>query len=218
MRTNIEKCRAAKLPSVGYQLIGKKIVQTLLRNDAVFKRFLPDTKFGALKQFFTGLWLLDSVPPAAAEAFCDGQAQNAATYAAECHAAVEDAIAHPERYVLKPQRDGGGHNIWGNAVREALLNPAFSRKAHILMRTINVECTPNEALRHDLTSTGPILAVGELGVYGCFCRIEDQTSSAKAAACINSYAGYLLRTKDHTSHEGGIMAGFGFLDAPELHD
>jgi glutathione synthase len=26
---------------------------------------------------------------------------------------VEDAIAHPHKYVLKPQREGGGNNYYG---------------------------------------------------------------------------------------------------------
>jgi hypothetical protein len=44
-------------------------------------------------------------------------------------AAIADAHAHPERYVVKPQREGGGNNLFGPAVRVALAGIANSSAA-----------------------------------------------------------------------------------------
>lgn len=34
--------------------------------------------------------------------------------------AIDDAIKHPEKYVLKPQKEGGGNNIFGEEISEKL--------------------------------------------------------------------------------------------------
>jgi len=44
-------------------------------------------------------------------------------------AAIADAYAHPERYVVKPQREGGGNNLFGPAVRAALAGVVGSAAA-----------------------------------------------------------------------------------------
>jgi hypothetical protein len=33
---------------------------------------------------------------------------------------ISDAISHPERYVLKPQREGGGNNLYGEELTAKL--------------------------------------------------------------------------------------------------
>jgi len=33
---------------------------------------------------------------------------------------ISDAITHPERYVLKPQREGGGNNLYGDELAAKL--------------------------------------------------------------------------------------------------
>lgn len=33
---------------------------------------------------------------------------------------LADVLEHPNHYVLKPQREGGGYNIWGNDIVETL--------------------------------------------------------------------------------------------------
>lgn len=54
-----------------------------------------------LREFFAGLWSLDP--------------RDLAADAGGAAAAVRDAIARPEAYVLKPQREGGGNNLYGEA-------------------------------------------------------------------------------------------------------
>ena len=38
----------------------------------------------------------------------------------ELKGVLADVMEHPNHYVLKPQREGGGYNIWGNDIVETL--------------------------------------------------------------------------------------------------
>ena len=39
---------------------------------------------------------------------------------------VSRALEHPEKFVLKPQREGGGNNIYGEDIRPFLQATSFS--------------------------------------------------------------------------------------------
>ena len=64
-----------------------------------------------------GLWSLDSL-------------QDAAT-----QEVLKDAAEHPDRYVLKPQREGGGNNLYGRQLKERL-EDSKGLSAYILMQRI----------------------------------------------------------------------------------
>ena len=55
------------------------------------------------------------------------------------------AIANPERFVLKPQREGGGNNVYGEDIKPFLENIESSqeRNAYILMDRIQPPVTKN---------------------------------------------------------------------------
>ena len=38
----------------------------------------------------------------------------------ELKGVMADVMEHPNHYVLKPQREGGGYNIWGNDIVDTL--------------------------------------------------------------------------------------------------
>ena len=42
---------------------------------------------------------------------------------------VDDAIKHPENYVLKPQKEGGGNNYFNEEMREILIK---KEKEHLV--------------------------------------------------------------------------------------
>ena len=48
---------------------------------------------------------------------------------------LQDAAEHPDRYVLKPQREGGGNNLYGPQLKERLENKE-GLSAYILMQRI----------------------------------------------------------------------------------
>ena len=43
----------------------------------------------------------------------------------------DEALAHPDKYVLKPQREGGGNNLYGAELKDALetLSPGQEKRA-----------------------------------------------------------------------------------------
>ena len=65
----------------------------------------------------TGLWSLDDLEDPATKDI------------------MERANAHPEQFVLKPQREGGGNNLYGEAAAERLRQPR-GLAAYILMQRI----------------------------------------------------------------------------------
>lgn len=99
-RLMIERSKAIKCPSINYHLAGTKKVQQALAKEGMLQRFISDEKqVEQIREIFTGLYSLDKD---------DG------------NAAIELAMKNPEKYVLKPQREGGGNNIYGADIINAL--------------------------------------------------------------------------------------------------
>merc|ERR1711988_428657 len=94
-RLMMERSLAVKSPSINYHLAGTKKVQQELARPGQVEKFLGDkVQIEAVKEIFTGLYSLD-------------------------HDEIGDsnlarAIASPQSYVLKPQREGGGNNVYGD--------------------------------------------------------------------------------------------------------
>lgn len=133
---------------------------------------------------------------------------------------VKDALKHPEKYVLKPQRDGGGHNLYGDDIVEALSNPHLHKKAYVLMDLIEGVIVQNTLVTStDKYYTPTTGCISELGIYGGFVKVSQQYGQGQQQFEIkfNESLGYLLCTKDQESKESGIAAGFGYLDAPSLY-
>jgi len=115
------------------------------------------------------------------------------------------------RYVLKPQREGGGNNVYRKAIPEFLESlPDASWPAYILMEMIEPPALSNAILRNGEVQTGGV--IGELGVYGV-CLWKKGSAGQGARILQNWQAGYLLRTKGDQSEEGGVAAGFGAVDS-----
>jgi hypothetical protein len=57
----------------------------------------------------------------------------------QTQAIIASALQNPSEYVLKPQREGGGNNLWGDELVKVLstATPA-ERSAYILMAKITV--------------------------------------------------------------------------------
>ena len=125
----------------------------------------------------------------------------------------------PEGYVLKPQREGGGNNIYradipgflDELAREPLAEgEPPKREGYILMSLIE----PPLGLKNLLVKGGQAdvksgEVVSELGVYGV--ALFD-SSEVK----VNVGAGTLLRTKGRESDEGGVAVGYSVVDSMVL--
>ncbi|KAM3219026.1 glutathione synthetase, chloroplastic [Capsicum chacoense] len=184
-RLLMEQSRAVKCPSISYHLAGTKKIQQELAKPNVLERFLENKDdIAKLRKCFAGLWSLDESDT------------------------VNDAIEKPGLYVMKPQREGGGNNIYGENVKEALLKlqkeGTGSDAAYILMQRIFPKISHSILMREGIPHKEQ--TISELGIYGSYLR-------NKTEVVINQQAGYLMRTKVSSSNEGGVAAGFAVLDS-----
>ncbi|XP_063629334.1 glutathione synthetase-like isoform X1 [Cydia splendana] len=194
-RLRVEQSTAIKCPSIHYQLAGTKKVQQALAAPGALEQFLGAGAIsGRVRDIFTGLYSLD---------FDDSGER-----------AVEMALADAERFVLKPQREGGGNNLYGADIREALLRMRHSREraAYILMERILPPLVSGYVVRPGGQVPPPLTdLVSELGIFGVIIGSKDKIYS-------NRQVGHMLRTKLADANEGGVAAGLGALDSPYLLD
>ncbi|KFH64435.1 glutathione synthetase [Podila verticillata NRRL 6337] len=181
-----ERSLAIKCPTLAYQLVGAKKVQQVLAAPGQLERFVKDPQSAALlRASFTGLYPLDHTP--------------------EGLAAYEAALVNSDDLVMKPQREGGGNNIYGKDIQVALKKlSAEQRNAYILMDIIRPPITKNVLLRKGELQRADV--VSELGVYGIYLHSGEQVVR-------NDVGGHLLRTKGVESNEGGVAAGFAVIDS-----
>lgn len=145
----IERSAAIKCPSIHYHLAGTKKVQQALAKPGVLARFVSDPhQVKTISEIFTGLFSLDDT--------------------AEGNAAIELALRNPSKYVLKPQREGGGNNVYDDDIPMALQKMTkLERSAWILMERIFPPISKGYIVRPDGPALPPIVdLVSELGVFG----------------------------------------------------
>ncbi|KAF8827950.1 hypothetical protein HHX47_DHR4000858 [Lentinula edodes] len=202
-RFKLERSKAIKCPSIPLQLAGGKKVQQVLTEPGVLERFLCDEKkygsqgvFSAqaladLRTSWMEMWPLD----------LDGDA------------GVGQARGRALELVLKPQREGGGNNVYKEAIPEFLVSlPPRERPAWIAMELIS----PPLGLKNYLVRAGSeecveTEVVSELGIFGWSLFGEGKVINEKEA-------GWLVRTKGKDSNEGGVATGFSVLDSLVLVD
>ncbi|XP_006664070.1 glutathione synthetase, chloroplastic [Oryza brachyantha] len=189
-RLLMEQSSAVKCPSISYHLVGTKKIQQELAKPNVLERFLENKEeIAKIRKCFAGLWSLDD------------------------EEIVKSAIQKPELFVLKPQREGGGNNIYGLDVRETLARlqkeGGDALAAYILMQRIFPKASLANLVRGGVCHEA--LAISELGIYGAYLR-------NKGKVVMNEQSGYLMRTKVSSSDEGGVAAGFAVLDSLYLTD
>ena len=215
----LERSRAINCPTIALQLAGSKKIQQILTQDGVLEEFLCNPKrrlvFGidevkALRDTFMAMWSLevsaDSVTP-----------DHEAAQAGKEQYGVRRAREKASSLVLKPQREGGGNNIYKDDIPEFLdkLDPA-ERQAWIAMELITPpQGVANYLLRAgsaDNQNQGPIKTevISELGIFG-WALFGGET-------LIEKEGGWLVRTKGKESDEGGVAAGFSVLDSVLLVD
>ncbi|KOC62360.1 Glutathione synthetase [Habropoda laboriosa] len=197
VRLLIERSRAIKCPSIHYHLAGTKKVQQSLAYPNALSIFLKDNKaIKQLQEVFAGLYSLE---------FND-----------EAETVIDKAILEPNKYVLKPQREGGGNNVYNEDIKlhlESMRN-SEKRTAWILMDRFYPPVQKNYIVRaHKEPFENNHLhfsdVVSELGIYGVV--IGDH-----ASIIYNEEVGHILRTKSSNENEGGIAAGIGAIDTPYL--
>ncbi|KAG6001773.1 hypothetical protein E4U21_003818 [Claviceps maximensis] len=199
-RCHLERSHAIKCPSVLTQLAGTKKVQQVLATPrspseaSVLSRFIRDDTPSAIELWktFTNIYPMDT---------------------SEIGLAARTKALDPQQcqdYVLKPQREGGGNNIYGKAIPDYLKSIPESRwGSFILMELIKPQTQRNVILRNGQIEEGNV--INELGVYGA-CLWNQKSGEILH----NEEAGWLLRTKGDKSEEGGVAAGYGCMDSVTL--
>ncbi|XP_061114093.1 glutathione synthetase-like isoform X2 [Conger conger] len=191
-RLMMERSLAVKCPDIATHLAGTKKVQQELARPGVLEKFFPDDPeaVAQMRATFAGLYTLD-----------EGE---------EGDKTVAMALANPDQYVLKPQREGGGNNIYGADICQVLLGEKGSsdRAAYILMEKVHPQPVYNYLLR----SGYPLklsTCLSELGIFGAYVRQGTNM-------LLNECVGHLLRTKSSEYSDGGVTAGVAVLDNPIL--
>jgi glutathione synthase len=207
-RHHLERSAAIKCPSILLHLSGSKKVQQVLTSKPPeadhLKSFLtnhPESVLANLRQTFAPQYSLSS---------------GDATVEAE---GIRLALSHESaaHHVLKPQREGGGNNIYRTNIPSFLRSiPESQWKQYILMELIR---PPTTAKNIVLRSDGQVVrgdVISELGIFGG-CLWQNEKGSTLPRVLHNTEGGYLLRTKGKDSDEGGVAAGFSSLDSLILY-
>ncbi|XP_062460081.1 glutathione synthetase [Pezoporus occidentalis] len=191
-RLLLERSRAVKCPDIATQLAGTKKVQQELSRPGTLERLLPGHAEAVrrIRATFAGLYSLDM--------------------GADGDKAAAMAIADPDCFVLKPQREGGGNNLYGEELRQVLekIRDSPQRTSYILMDKIK----PRPAMNYLLRAHSPLQVsecISELGIFGVYVRRGSEL-------VLNEAAGHLLRTKAVEHADGGVAAGVAVLDTPYL--
>lgn len=111
-----------------------------------------------------------------------------------------------EEFVLKPQREGGGNNIYKKDIRKFVDSVDKNElMGYILMKMVDPYVNENYVIRTGEKSEKKNL-ISELGIYGYFINKGSDLVE-------NQLGGYLLRTKSFDVDEGGVATGFSALDS-----
>eukprot|EP01091_Cochliopodium_minus_P002614 TRINITY_DN1245_c0_g1_i3.p1 TRINITY_DN1245_c0_g1~~TRINITY_DN1245_c0_g1_i3.p1 ORF type:complete len:529 (-),score=133.51 TRINITY_DN1245_c0_g1_i3:59-1450(-) len=189
-RELIEKSFAIKCPTISYQLGGLKKIQQKISETSVLEKFVGDEVAKDLRQTFADLYSLSE----------ETGHENV----------IKMAVENREDYVLKPQREGGGNNFYGDEMVETLKNSNSEElKAYILMGLIKPRPFTSFLLKESQYNQSP--STSELGIYSVYLHDGKQE-------LLNKSAGFLFRTKMSHVKESGIAAGFGALDSVYLID
>jgi glutathione synthase len=211
-RERLERSRSTKCPCLGYHLAGTKKVQQELARGGAVERFFPENVDNTAQQIrtvFAGLYSLGA----------DATEQ-------DIHAVRDVLFQGGEgRYVLKPQREGGGYNYYGKNLADKLrenctivensideekdVRLAVALSEFILMERLFPPQQRAILLRNgQVEGTG--MTISELGCFGAIVTTKD------SEIVHNDYGGFLLRTKFSGVDEGGVASGFATLSSPYL--
>lgn len=194
-RAVAEHSAAIKSPDVFYHLVGAKKIQQKLAAPGVLRQFcISDAEETLLQSSFAGLYSL-------------GEGDDSEI--------VKEALGNPHAFVLKPQREGGGNNLYDDELVQALSAMSYAeRGAFILMQKILPPSTHGVLIRG-----GEIVYEGntvcEVGVFSVSLR-EYSSDNNEGKVLMDKVGGHILRSKSVTTDEGGVAAGYAFLSSPRL--
>ncbi|KAL0234601.1 hypothetical protein PCE1_001637 [Barthelona sp. PCE] len=214
LRRKLEKSKAYCVPTAAAQLIGSKYMQATLSNPDIVRKYLSCYTEEEIQEVASSLGhgISHTVTPEFTQ-----------------HKDMKNFVMYPERWVLKPQGEGGSNNFFGmdGIVRLGLTDLHESLKADptleiaeelrnrfaddwnqfVLMKWIKPTVFDAEFLIGDkLTHYED--AIFELGIFNTTFVPHSSDESI-----ITRSDGYLLRTKRKDDREGGMAVGISMLDS-----
>lgn len=198
-RFQIEATRAIKCPSIPLQLAGSKKIQEYITHGSELEDLLGS--IGSEE-----LWSLNS------NAVALIRSTWMEMWGLDAEGGVQKAFERASATVLKPQREGGGNNVYRDQIPAFLKSlPPPEREAWIGMELINVPEMKNLMVKAGAGNAILSSTVSELGVFG-WSLFSDRKEIIDSGA-----GGWLLRTKGKESDEGGVAVGISVLDSPLLY-
>ncbi|KAK0284529.1 hypothetical protein LTR35_000861 [Friedmanniomyces endolithicus] len=205
-RLMLELSRAIKCPDVKMHLVGMKNVQRALAEPGTVARFLSDApRADEVMATFMPMLPLDST----------SQGLEAKRLAMNPKLAVD--------YVLKPNLEGGGHNVFRTDIPAHLSRiPEEDWERYILMRLITppISAKPGMLLTGQEVYEGAV--VSELGVLGFALwqnagrGVTKQDGPGKVEIMRNETLGWTFKTKPTGVDEMSVVKGYGCFDCPLL--
>jgi len=192
-RLLIEKSMAIKCPNIALHLTGSKKIQQALAEEGALERFLTPQECILMRQVFAGLYALDNI-----------SSENLAVL-------KERVYADSTGYVMKPQREGGGNNVYCQELVKCLRTLSDADLgAFILMERIKSPRQMASLVRSSRAHAE--MCLSEIGIFGVYLSTAD----ASAEFLVNNYEGYILRVKPEKTDEGGVASGYAVLGCPKL--
>ena len=119
--------------------------------------------------------------------------------------------AEPEKYILKPMKEGGGNNITGEKLKN-IIPEEGNEISDLIKNSVIVEkidSYEHEGLVIRNEKIEVQNSISEYSIYGIILANENNI-------IINKNVSFLVRTKHKKSIEGGIIEGAGAVDIPCL--
>jgi len=184
---------AIKCPSIDLHLITFKTFQEHFGREGFLENYLNTEECKQLREFFTGFWSLKDKNKEAEEN-------------------IRKAIEHPEDYVVKSHREGGGNNYYMEELKKVLIEGQknwSSLQSLFLMEKISAAQVNNHLFVNGQVDYAK--TVSEYSRFGIF--ISDDSKM------LQSYdGGHLVRTKKAEIGEGGVAMGSAVISIPYIGD
>jgi glutathione synthetase len=189
-RELIELCTAIKCPNVDTFLCTFKIFQYYLQKPEILKKFVPeDLIANDMRRFFVKIFYAEEM---------SGE---------DIESLVKEIRGDLNKYIVKPMKEGGGNNYYNEEILSVL--PGEKReeifKNSIIMERINPPENETYVLHENTFKY--FKAISELSVYGIILSDENTIH-------LNESVGFLLRTKEKSNQEGGVIIGSSVIDLP----
>jgi hypothetical protein len=194
----IELSTAIKCPNVDTFLCTFKIFQSKLQNPEILKKFIPDELIANdMSRFFAKIYYVNEMTDE------------------EKKSVFAEMRGNISKYIVKPQKEGGGNNYYNEDILDLLPSEDDPSSVGVILKhaMIMERISPPEVetlVLHD-NKLKKMNCISEISVYGII--ISDEKTIH-----LNKSVGFLVRTKEKSNQEGGVIGGFSAIDLPYLVD